>query len=162
MTIIAYIGLGSNLGRREEQIDTALAALGRGDGVRVRRRSALRETAPVGGPPQGPFLNGVAELEVAPGLGPADLLRRMLEVERRLGRVRDERWGPREIDLDLLLFGEETRNEPGLVLPHPRLRERRFVLGPLAEIDAGLALPPDGRTVMEVLGDLEREEDDAA
>ncbi len=158
MTTLAYIGLGSNLGAREAQIDAALEALRRREGVEVRRRSRLHETSPVGGRPQGPYLNGVAELAVGREVTPAGLLEWLLDVERELGRVRVERWGPRPIDLDLLLFGEEILDQPGLILPHPRMRERTFVLRPLAELVGALPLPPDGRTVADLLERIERRE----
>ena len=160
MTTLAYIGLGSNLGAREVQIDAALEALRRREGVEVRRRSRLHETAPVGGPPQGPYLNGVAELALDGGVTPVGLLGWLLDVERELGRVRRQRWGPRPIDLDLLLFGEEILPEPGLTLPHPRMRERAFVLRPLAELAGDLPVPPDGRTVADLLMQIAGREGD--
>jgi 2-amino-4-hydroxy-6-hydroxymethyldihydropteridine diphosphokinase len=105
--------------------------------------SELRETEPVGVIEQPRFLNGAAALETS--LSARELLDLLLEVERTLGRVRDERWGPRLIDLDLLLYGAETIDEPGLDLPHPRLHERRFALEPLAELDPELVIPGRGR-----------------
>ncbi len=133
----AYVGLGSNLGDREATIRAAVAALP--DVVAV---SELRETAPVGVVDQPAFLNGAAALETE--LSPRQLLEVLLEVELGLGRERRERWGPRTIDLDLLLYGGETVAEPGLVVPHPRLHERGFVLEPLAELDPGLVVPGRG------------------
>ena len=106
--------------------------------------STLRETDPVGYEEQPRFLNGVVQLGTE--LSPQELLARLLAIETRLGRVRGEgpRFGPRTIDLDLLLYGEETVDEPGLTLPHPRLHERRFVLEPLAELDPALEVPGRG------------------
>jgi len=106
--------------------------------------STLRLTDPVGYEEQPRFLNGAVELETE--LSPRELLQRLLEIERRLGRVRDAgpRFGPRTIDLDLLLYGDETVDEPGLTVPHPRLAERRFALEPLAELDPGLEIPGYG------------------
>jgi 2-amino-4-hydroxy-6-hydroxymethyldihydropteridine diphosphokinase len=136
----AYIGLGANLGDREATIRRALELLDRDPDVSVVAVSTLRETEPVGYADQPRFLNGAAALETV--LGPRDLLSRLLSVERALGRTRKgPRWGPRTIDLDLLLHGAEVVDEPGLRVPHPRLAERRFALEPLAELDPGLVLP---------------------
>jgi 2-amino-4-hydroxy-6-hydroxymethyldihydropteridine diphosphokinase len=140
----AYIGLGSNLGDREENLRRALERL------RPLSVSAIRETDPVGITEQPRFLNAVAKLET--DLRPRELLDRLLEIERDLGRDRseEERWGPRTIDVDLLLYGDETIDEPGLTVPHPRLAERRFVLEPLYELAPDLVLP-DGRAIKDLL-----------
>ena len=135
----AYIGLGSNLGSREETLRRAVELLGEADGVDVLAVSQLRETEPVGVVDQPPFLNGAVAIETA--RPPRDLLDLLLEIERSLGRVREERWGPRAIDLDLLVYGHEVVDEPGLRVPHPRLHERRFVLEPLAELQPDLEVP---------------------
>jgi 2-amino-4-hydroxy-6-hydroxymethyldihydropteridine diphosphokinase len=142
----AYVGLGANLGDREATIRAAVAAL-----PGVLAVSSLRETEPVGVTDQPRFLNGVAALETE--LSARDLLDTLLAVERRLGRERRERWGPRTIDLDLLLFGEEAIDEPGLTVPHPRLHERRFALEPLAEIAPDALIPGRGR-VANLLAEL--------
>jgi len=134
----AYLGLGANLGDRDATIRAAVAALP--DVVAV---SELRETDPVGVTDQPRFLNGVAALETE--LSPRALLERLLAVEHELGRERRERWGPRTIDLDLLLYGDAEIDEPGLTVPHPRLHERAFVLEPLAELAPGLVVPGRGR-----------------
>ena len=134
----AYVGLGANLGDREATIRAALAALP--DVVAV---SKLRETEPVGVVDQPPFLNGAAALETE--LSARELLTALLEVERGLGRERRERWGPRRIDLDLLLYADETIDEPGLTVPHPRLHERRFALEPLLDLEPELVIPGHGR-----------------
>jgi 2-amino-4-hydroxy-6-hydroxymethyldihydropteridine diphosphokinase len=138
------------VGDREATIRRALELLGEGEDVRVARVSTLRETDPVGYTEQPRFMNGAAEVET--DLSARGLLERLLAVERELGRDRSqgERWGPRTIDLDLLLFGDQEVDEPGLRVPHPRLAERRFVLEPLVELDAELALP-DGRPLREIL-----------
>lgn len=150
---VAYIGLGANLGDRETTIRQALAALGSAPGVRVTRVSSLRETEPWGVAEQPTFLNGVAELET--DLGPRGLLETLLGVERSLGRVRDGgRWGPRVIDLDLLVHGDEAIDEPGLEVPHPYLSQRRFVLEPLAELAPDLVVPRQG-VVSELLDHLD-------
>ena len=144
----AYVGLGANLGDREATIHAALDALDAEDGIEVVAVSALRETEPVGVGEQPLFLNGAAALETA--LSAPELLDRLLELEQRFGRVRiPGEHGPRTLDLDLLLYGEETIEEPGLTVPHPRLHERRFVLEPLAELDPALLVP--GRGTVESL-----------
>jgi 2-amino-4-hydroxy-6-hydroxymethyldihydropteridine diphosphokinase len=134
----AYVGVGANLGDREATIRSAVDAL-----PGVVAVSELRETDPVGVVEQPPFLNGAVALET--DLPPRELLDMLLAVERGLGRERRERWGPRTIDLDLLLYGDETIDEPGLTVPHPRLHERRFALQPLLELDPELAIPGRGR-----------------
>jgi 2-amino-4-hydroxy-6-hydroxymethyldihydropteridine diphosphokinase len=131
----AFIGLGANLGDRDATIRAALDALGEEDGIEVVAVSTLRETEPVGVGPQPLFLNGAAALETR--LSARDLLDRLLAIEQRFGRVRvPGEHGPRTLDLDLLLYGDEEIDEPGLTVPHPRLHERAFVLEPLAEIGA--------------------------
>lgn len=139
----AYVGLGANLGDRERALRAAVDALGGEAGIEVVAVSTLRDTEPVGVGEQPRFLNGVAELETS--LPARELLDRLLAVEHRLGRVRvPGEHGPRTLDLDLLLFGVETIDEPGLVVPHPRLHERRFVLEPLAELAPCLVVPGRG------------------
>ena len=138
----AYVGLGANLGPREVTLLRAVDLLAETDGVEVLAVSQLRETDPVGLVDQPPFLNGV--VAIATDLQPRELLDRLLEVERALGRVRDVRWGPRTIDLDLLVYGDREIDEPGLHVPHPRLHERRFALEPLAELDPRLDVPGVG------------------
>jgi 2-amino-4-hydroxy-6-hydroxymethyldihydropteridine diphosphokinase len=147
----AYIGLGANLGDRAGTIRKAVELLGAEPGIDVVAVSTLRETDPVGYLDQPAFLNGVAVLDTE--LSPRELLERLLAAELALGRVRGDgpRFGPRAIDLDLLLYGEEVVDEPGLTVPHPRLAERRFALEPLHELDPGLSLP-DGRAVRDLLG----------
>jgi 2-amino-4-hydroxy-6-hydroxymethyldihydropteridine diphosphokinase len=122
----------------------AVRLLDETEGVAVVASSSLRETDPVGVLEQPRFLNGAVALDTE--LAPRDLLAVLLEIERRLGRVRGgARWGPRAIDLDLLVHGDEVVDEPGLHVPHPRLSERRFVLEPLAELDPGLFVPGAGK-----------------
>jgi 2-amino-4-hydroxy-6-hydroxymethyldihydropteridine diphosphokinase len=130
----AFIGIGSNLGPRHATIHSGVRALGRIPGIRVVRLSSIIETDPVGPQGQGPYLNAAAELMTT--LDPHALLDAMLKVERAHGRDRTgtERWGPRTLDLDLLLYDNLVLDEPGLTLPHPRMAERAFVLIPLAEI----------------------------
>jgi 2-amino-4-hydroxy-6-hydroxymethyldihydropteridine diphosphokinase len=140
----SFVGLGSNLDHPREQIRRALDLLGAEAGIELIAVSSLRETDPVGYEPQPRFLNGAAELLTE--LSARELLERLLAIERRLGRVRGmgPRFGPRTIDLDLLLYGDEVFDEPGLVVPHPRLHERRFALEPLAELDPALEVPGRG------------------
>src|SRR5688572_9857664 len=148
----AFVGIGSNLGDREGHLRRALELLAAEEGIEIVAVSVLRETEPVGPVSQGHFLNGAAELTTE--LPPQELLERLLDVEQRLGRVRRERFGPRTIDLDLLVYGDEVIDEPGLTLPHPRLHERRFALEPLAELAPGLVLPGRG-PVSALLAELE-------
>jgi 2-amino-4-hydroxy-6-hydroxymethyldihydropteridine diphosphokinase len=140
----SFVGLGSNLGDPPEQIRRALELLAAEDGVRIVAVSSLSETDPVGYEDQPRFLNGAVELRTV--LRARELLERLLAIERRLGRVRGlgPRFGPRTIDLDLLLYGDAVVEEPGLVVPHPRLHERRFVLEPLVELDPALEVPGRG------------------
>jgi 2-amino-4-hydroxy-6-hydroxymethyldihydropteridine diphosphokinase len=140
----AFVALGSNLGDREGTIRAAVAALDETDGVEVVAVSSLEETEPVGYLDQPRFLNGAAELRT--DLGPRELLELLLAVEARFGRDRaaGPPRGPRTLDLDLLLYGSERLDEPGLELPHPRLHERLFVLRPLAELDPSLEVPGKG------------------
>ena len=147
----AYVGLGSNLGEREATLWKALEGLGATERIEVVAVSSFRETDPVGVVDQPRFVNAAAALETS--LPPRELLERLLDVERSLGRDRavEERWGPRTLDLDLLLYGGETIDEPGLEVPHPRLAERAFVLEPLLELDPDLRLP-DGRPLRDLYG----------
>ena len=139
----AYVGLGANLGDRERTLREAVEALAAEDGVEVVAVSTVRETEPVGVGEQPLFLNGAVEL--ATTLTARELLEVLLAVEQRFGRVRAPgEHGPRTLDLDLLLYGDEVIEEPGLTVPHPRLHERRFVLEPLAELAPGLVVPGRG------------------
>jgi 2-amino-4-hydroxy-6-hydroxymethyldihydropteridine diphosphokinase len=135
----AAIGAGSNLGDRLEHLRFAVSQLtGLGEEVST---SSVWETAPIG-PEQPDYLNGVLVLDTL--LGPRPLLARCFEIERSAGRSRRERWGPRVLDLDLLVYGDAVLEAPGLSVPHPRLGERRFVLEPLAEVWPGLEVPGHG------------------
>lgn len=150
----AAIALGANLGDCRGTLEEALAALEASQGVRLLGRSRWYRSAPVG-PPQPDYVNGCALLAVA--LEPEALLERLLATERRFGRARGERWGPRSLDLDLLLMGDRGERRmvsPRLTLPHPRLRERAFVLVPLAEIAPAWIDPISGRSVAELAAAL--------
>jgi 2-amino-4-hydroxy-6-hydroxymethyldihydropteridine diphosphokinase len=149
VAVRAAVGLGSNVGDRAFHIADAIRGLAAaGALVRV---SSMYETAPVGGPEQGNYLNAVVVLDT--NLSPGDLLEHCLAIEQEHGRERRERWGPRTLDLDILLYGAEVVTEPDLTIPHPRMMERRFVLEPLLEAwpDASL---PDGTVLKGALADV--------
>ena len=141
----AYVGLGANLGPREDTLRQAVELLSRADGVDVVAVSELRETEPVGVVEQPAFLNAAVAVETT--LPPRELLDLLLRIEQALGRIREERWGPRVLDLDLLVYGDVVLDEPGLHVPHPRLQERRFALEPLAELDPALEIPGVGNVL---------------
>ena len=136
----AVIALGSNLGNRELYIDSAVAELAKV--IEITHLSTNHETDPVGGPEQPKYLNAIAIAETE--LDPRELLIVMLEIENRLGREREVHWGPRTIDLDLIVFGDEVIDSEVLVLPHPRAHERKFVLEPWLEIDPDAYIPGIG------------------
>jgi 2-amino-4-hydroxy-6-hydroxymethyldihydropteridine diphosphokinase len=142
--VVAYVGLGSNLARPGDQVERALAALDRLAGTRVAARSHLYRSAPWGYADQPDFINAVAALETS--LDARELMQQLLAIEHDFGRKRDGlRFGPRVLDLDLLLYADLRIDEPGLHVPHPRLHERAFVLVPLAEIAPQLEVPGQGR-----------------
>ena len=144
----AYLGLGSNLGNREQHIETALAKLA-APGLRVARVSSLYETEPVGFTAQRWFLNLVAEIETE--LFPMQLLSRIANVEQALGRVRTVKNGPRTLDIDILLYGRAVVRTAKLEIPHPRMAERRFVLAPLAELAPDLRHPVTHQSIRAML-----------
>jgi len=144
------LGLGSNIGDRRAHLESALQGLRAR--VEVLAVSRFVATEPRGGPPQGGFLNAAALVET--GLRPRELLALSHELEQAAGRQRGVRWGPRTLDIDLLLYGDEVFDEPDLVIPHPRLHERRFVLDPLAEIAPDWIVPRLNRTVGELRENL--------
>ena len=139
----AYVGLGSNLDDPERQVHRALTELATLPHTRFIKHSRLYKSAPLGPPDQPEYINAVALLET--GLPAKQLLEQLLEIEQRHGRIRtSEQWGPRSLDLDLLLYGEAHYTEPSLTVPHPRLHQRAFVLYPLAELDPELHIPGKG------------------
>ena len=151
-----YLGLGSNLGDRRRNLEAALEALRAHPQIAVSAVSSFLETDPVGGPPgQGKFLNAAAGIET--DLSPETLLEELKRVERALGRTPGPRWGPREIDLDILLYSDTILETGTLVIPHPRMRERRFVLAPLAEIAPTARDPVTGLSVRDLLARLRTE-----
>jgi len=130
--MLCYIGIGSNLGDREKYIKSAIEKLKEAKDIEVKKISNTYETEPVGGPRQGRYLNGAVEIETS--LEPRELLIKLQAIEKQLGRVRKIKNGPRTIDLDILLYGDRKIETPDLSIPHPRMREREFVMKPLREI----------------------------
>ena len=144
-----FVGLGSNVGDRAAHLAGALSRLSSHPAIELVRATELAETAPWGDADQPPFLNAVAELRTR--LEPPELLQTLKEMERDLGRTPSRRWGPREIDLDILLYGDRLVDEPLLAVPHPRLTERRFILEQLLLLDDALVHPRSGRRLASYL-----------
>lgn len=149
----AFVALGANLGDRLATVEAAVEAIDDLDQVTVRDVSGVYETLPVGGPSQDPYLNAVVRIDT--DLGPHEFLGELQLIEAAFGRDRssEERWGPRTLDLDILLFGDQQLDTPDLVVPHPRLHERAFALVPLVEVFPGGALP-DGTRLTQVVAGL--------
>lgn len=143
-----YLSLGSNLGGRKANLDQAIERLRALPGIRLAAVSDYIETEPVGPPDQPWFVNAAAAIET--GLKPRDLLAALKHIENAMGRKPAERWGPRLIDIDIILWGEQTIAEEGLEVPHPEFRQRAFVLEPLAQIAPGARDPQTGQTVTEL------------
>jgi len=139
-TIAAYIGLGANLGDRAANLFNALAMMAATEGIAIRRFSKLIETPAVGGPTDSPpYLNAAVAIETT--LGSHALMKTLNDIEKELGRTRRVKWEPRTVDLDLLLYGDQVISSDSLIVPHPLMHERRFVLQPLAEIAPNLVHP---------------------
>ncbi|GJM24768.1 MAG: 2-amino-4-hydroxy-6-hydroxymethyldihydropteridine diphosphokinase [Phycisphaerae bacterium] len=158
VTLNAYLGLGTNLGDRKENLKAAVRLLTDCDEVELCGAASIYETSPVGGPPgQSDYLNTV--IAVDSRLDVRTLLNHILSVERSMGRVRNEVNGPRNIDIDLLLSGGDVIDTPSLSVPHPRMHVRRFVLEPLAELAPDLRHPLIDKTIQELLYELPKEEE---
>ena len=142
--VVVWIGLGSNMGQAADQVEQAIAALTDAPGLELTARSSLYRTAPVGNVDQPDFINAVVRASCR--IGCYVLLEALQEIEKRFGRTRDgERFGPRSLDLDLLMYADQTVSSPQLELPHPRMHERLFVLEPLTEIEGDITVPGHGR-----------------
>ena len=149
---VAYIGFGSNIGDRLKHIQNAIHALSKTEGIVLEQISSIYKTAPVGYEKQGEFLNGVAAIQTS--LSPLPLLHTLKDIETAVGRQRRLRWGPREIDLDILIYGDLCAQTEELVIPHPEMHLRRFVLVPLVEIAPNLVHPAFQETVQILLSRL--------
>ena len=156
MAHIAYIGIGSNLGDKVYQCEKAISEILRADRHKLLAKSSLFKTKPFGYTSQDWFINGVIKIET--DLEPLELLQVLKDIESRLGREKTFRWGPRAIDLDILLFDEEEIEMEGLQIPHPRLQERQFVLIPLAEIDPEVIHPVLKKTIRELLENIKEDQ----
>ena len=150
---LVYIGFGSNIGDRLARIQNAIQVLSKTEGITVKKISSIYKTAPVGYEAQAPFLNGVAAVQT--DLPPLSLLSTLKDIETVVGRQHRIRWGPREIDLDILIYGDLYLQSQKLVIPHPEMHLRRFVLAPLAEIAPDLVHPVFQETVQTLLDHLE-------
>ncbi len=146
----AWIALGGNQGDRSENFAQALRGLGTLGGVELVRGSPVYETPPMGPPGQDRYWNAVVEVQTS--VSPPELLRHCLALENQLGRAREVRWGPRTIDLDILVYEGQEMDDPGLKLPHPGITQRAFVLRPLADLEPDLRI--GGRTVLDYLADV--------
>lgn len=148
-----FLGIGSNEGDRLAHISRAIRQLGCTPGIHVTQMATIQETEPIGGPPQGRFLNTVVELETT--LSPRELFTTIKQLERDCGRrPSPQRWGPRPLDLDILLYDQETIEEPDLAIPHQQMHRRRFVLEPLAQLAPHLRHPLLRQTIAELLQQL--------
>lgn len=150
MQTTIYLGLGSNIGEKVKQLELARKMIDNINNLEVTRVSSYYLTAPWGKTDQEDFVNQV--IEATTSLAAEDLLKRLQEIEIKMGRHRNVKWGPRNIDLDILLYGDEVIDSPELRVPHPHMRQRLFVLIPLQEINANLVFPDDGVQLGEVLG----------
>ncbi|MBS4201509.1 2-amino-4-hydroxy-6-hydroxymethyldihydropteridine diphosphokinase [Bacillus sp. FJAT-49732] len=152
MKNIVYLSLGSNIGKREEFLKLAIQKLSEDKHIHIEACSSIYETDPVGFTDQDNFLNMAAKISTS--YTPLQLLERCMKIEHELGRIREFRWGPRVIDLDILLYNKENIEMETLQVPHPRMTERAFVLIPLLEIDRSLVLPTINTPIVEVLDEI--------
>lgn len=150
----AFLGLGSNLGDRQKELDFAVGRLKEHPHIKLVRVATCLETDPVGYLDQGKFLNTAVEVETT--LTPRKLLAVLQQIEQEAGRVRTIRWGPRTLDIDIILYDNLVLDDPDLTIPHPRMRERAFVLLPLNEITPDMPVPPGGQTVRQLLNQLQQ------
>ncbi len=148
----AYIGIGSNIGNKMANCEKAIFLMERLEGCSVKARSSFYRTEPVGVEGQDAFINAVIRMDT--DLCPRSLLKRLLKIETDMGRVRRKKWDARVIDLDILVFGAQVIEEPDLMVPHPLMHLRRFVLAPLSQIDPNLIHPVLGKSMRELAGDL--------
>lgn len=148
-----YLSLGSNKGKREHFLRDALEVLGAHPAIQVTQVSRVYETEPWGKPDQPFFLNQIVQLQTS--LAPERLLKLCQSVEQKVGRLPSEKWGPREIDIDILLYGDQALNLPDLRVPHPHMHERRFILVPLVEIAPSLRNPISHKTFEQILQELD-------
>ncbi len=153
---IVYIGIGSNIGDKIRQCEDAISLILEVDRHRLLAKSSFFKTQPVGYISQDWFVNGVIKIET--DLEPFPLLKVLKDIERKLGRRETVRWGPRAIDLDILLFDDQTMETEELQIPHPRMAERQFVLIPLLEIDGGLLHPESGKALRRLLEEIEEDQ----
>jgi len=150
----AYLGLGSNMGDRQKELEFALEQLQKHPHIQLIQVATFLETDPEGYPEQDKFLNTAAAVETT--LTPRQLLAALQQIEQDAGRVRTIRWGPRTLDIDILIYDNLISGDPDLTIPHPRMRERAFVLLPMLEIAPDLPVPPDGQTIKQLLNQLEQ------
>ena len=148
----AYIGIGSNVGDTLNNCRKAIELIHQINGCKVTGRSAFYRTEPVGATSQDWYVNGVIRIETI--LGPHELLKSLLSIESAMGRIRRQKWEPRVIDLDILLYGDKIIEESDLRIPHPLMHQRRFVLMPMAQLNPGLIHPVEGRSMSELMDDL--------
>jgi len=152
MSIMAYIGIGSNIGSPLENCQRSLALLDEHSGIKVIARSSFYETEPVGLRDQNWFVNAVAKIST--DMEPILLLDALLAIENAMGRIRNEKWGPRKIDLDILLYGKSVVKNDRLEIPHPEMIKRRFVLAPLTELASESVHPAENKTIQQLLSEL--------
>ena len=153
--IEVFLGLGSNVGDRQGHIDQALTQLDTENQIRIDSISSIIKTSPIGWTDQPQFLNGVVKIDTA--LSPFDLLKTIKRIEIQVGRKKRRRWGPREIDLDILIYGDLVLDHPQLTIPHPEMIHRRFVLEPFSEIQPDFVHPTQSRTIRQLLLQLPEE-----
>ena len=153
MTIV-YIGLGSNMGNPKQHINSALKSLGDIQSTRIMQTSSLYKSKPVGPQDQADYINAVVQIDTE--LSPLELLDELQTIENQHGRVRKERWGPRTLDLDILMFGNEVINHERLIIPHPEISKRCFVLVPLAELAPDCVIPDKGK-VKDLISNVDQE-----